>query len=318
MKKMPDTPKTLADYVEATKVDVSGAPDYAAGRRLRLKSLIVDGRPLGDYELDAASGKESAKRFTELQWLAISLIGCDADREVRTVTSLAPRSVPTADFEATTASGSLVRIELGNVVDEREKRLLNAVTGIHSEVQARLVRGIPGVTGGEFSARLYPGADPTWGDVASAADEFVSFMQDIVRRREPSVTLWPADSEYSTLKKLGACLAYLSADGPPRFSLRPALATSNHQATLQIFERLVTKKKAKFADYSEGYPVWLSIAVESVITPFQALGFVQFLQGLDSFDPAPFERVLVGCFTAGVTFTKSRQRPRYTSLDTTG
>jgi hypothetical protein len=312
MKKMPDTPKTLADYFEATKVDVSSAPDYAAGRRLRLKSLIVDGRPLGDYELDAVSGKESAKRFTELQWLAISLIGCDTDREVRAVTSLAPRSVPTADFEATTASGSLVR------VDEREKRLLNAVTGIHSEVQARLDRGIPGVTGGEFSARLYPGADPTWGDVASAAAEFASFMQDIVRRRDPSVTLWPADSEYSTLKKLGACLAYLSADKPPRFFLRPALVTSNHQATLQIFERLVTKKKAKFADYSEGYPVWLSIAVESVITPFQALGFVQFLQGLDSFDPAPFERVLVGCFTAGVTFTKSRRRPRYTSLDTTG
>lgn len=109
------------------------------------------------------------------------------------------------------------------------------MTGIHSEVQARLDRGLPGITGGEFSARLYLGADPAWGAVGSAAAEFVSFMQDIARRRDPSVTLWPADPEYPTLKKLGACLAYLSADGPPRFFLRPALVTSNHQATFQIF-----------------------------------------------------------------------------------
>ena len=55
-----------------------------------------------------------------MQWLAIALIGCDADRELRDVRRLDERSVPTADFEATTKRGEILRIELGNVVSEDE------------------------------------------------------------------------------------------------------------------------------------------------------------------------------------------------------
>lgn len=309
--------KTLADYFEAAKSDVTGGPDFTIGRRDRMKSLIVDGRPLGDHEFDASTDKKARSRFKEMQWLAISLLGCDADLELRDVRRLDERSVPTADFEATTKRGEILRIELGNVVNEQEMRSERAIRRIESEVWHRLSSNVVGVHG-EFASVLYPGISPIGSDVAPATAEFIAFIREIAAVAQPSAKLHPAGSKYGTLQKLGAHLAYLSALEEPTFQLRAAHKVSDYSVTMNSFTNLLIKKKAKVGSYSGGFPVWLAVAVESPVVPFLAIGFVQYLQNLDTLDPAPFERVLVGCYTAGVTFTKSGQKPRYTSLDTTG
>lgn len=301
--------RTLADYFEAAKSDVTGGPDFTMGRRSRMKDLIVDGEPLGDHAVDAPTEKKARSRFKEMQWLAISLLGCDADLELRDVRRLDERSVPTADFEATTKGGEILRIELGNVVDEEEMRSDRAIRRIESEVQRRLSSNVAGM-GGEFASHLYPGAAPIGSYVAPATAEFIGFIREIAAVAQPSRKLHPAGSKYGTLEKLGARLAYRGESVEPKFKLRAAHKVSDHSATMKSFMSLLSK--------TGGYPVWLVLAVESPVVPFLAIGFVQYLQSLNTIDPAPFERVLVGCYTAGVTFTDAGHRPRYTSLDTTG
>lgn len=277
----------------------------------------MDGKPLRDYEVDAPTDKQSRNRLREMQWLAIVLLGCDADSELRDIRRLDERSIPTADFEATTKRGEILRIELGNVVSEEEMRSSSAIRRMESEVQRRLRSNPDGVRGG-FSARLYPGISPTGSDVAPATAELIGFIREIAAVAVPSRKLYPAGNQYGTLQKLGAHVAYLGRREEPIFQLRATHQVSNYNATMERFARLLRKKKTKVESYSGGYPVWLAVAVESPVVPLLAIGFVQYLQSVDTVDPAPFERVLVGCHTAGATFTKSGQKPRYTSLDTTG
>ncbi len=65
--------RTLADHFEATKIEVVGPPDHTERRRQRMRSMVFDGRELGDYELEAQGDKEQEKRFQELQGMAFSI-----------------------------------------------------------------------------------------------------------------------------------------------------------------------------------------------------------------------------------------------------
>lgn len=92
-----------------------------------------------------------------------------------------------------------------------------------------------------------------------------------------------------------------------------------HRALAQ-FNAIRTQKATKIAQYSSGgaHPVWLVFGAMSFRQHFIALTLVQHLSERDDIDPAPFASVLVGCYTAGVTFTHAGKRPKYTSLTTTG
>lgn len=89
---------------------------------------------------------------------------------------------------------------------------------------------------------------------------------------------------------------------------------------MERFNVLRSQKALKIAKYSDNgaYPVWLVVGGHSLRQKFIALTLVEHLTKRDDIDPAPFERVLVGCYTAGVTFMRGGEPPRYTSLTTTG
>jgi hypothetical protein len=81
------------------------------------------------------------------------------------------------------------------------------------------------------------------------------------------------------------------------------------------FEPMFTKKAKKISQYSDGLPVWLALYGDTGMT--FPLGAVESLASREGFDPHPFERAIVGCFTAGVVFERGIL-PRYASLSATG
>jgi len=72
-------------------------------------------------------------------------------------------------------------------------------------------------------------------------------------------------------------------------------------------------KAKKVAQYSDGLPTWLVTYVDT--RTFFPLCTIDDLAKRQNFDPRPFDRVLAGCFTAGVSFEPDKS-PRYTSLTT--
>jgi hypothetical protein len=130
--------KTLADYIDET-VKVTGARSASSPRKERMKSIVIDGRPLGSYELEMEYDKEGTKLFIECQWAAVSLVGCDVDLELKEMRSLKTRrGKATPDFEATTQKGDLVRIELCRLLDEDEMKRQDVLDKIFPDVQKRL------------------------------------------------------------------------------------------------------------------------------------------------------------------------------------
>jgi hypothetical protein len=76
--------------------------------------LGFDGRPLGDHPVES-----SGKRFGERELLAMLLVSCDVDGEIRSIHTLEARpTIATPDFEATLRNGSVARIEVTRFADE--------------------------------------------------------------------------------------------------------------------------------------------------------------------------------------------------------
>lgn len=100
----------------------------------------------------------------------------------------------------------------------------------------------------------------------------------------------------------------------------PMIEPLNTADAVEAFHRTWAAKALKVDEYSDGSrrPVWLALAVHSVKQRFLSLSLVQELARTNGIDPSPFSRILVGCYTAGVTFIDGTNPPRYTSLSTTG
>jgi len=301
--------RTLAEYFEESKVQVHGGPDYFAARRVRMAAMIVDGRPVGEYETIVLRDYEGWKRFEELQWLALAMVSCDADLEFREYRSLVPRpGRATPDFEAVRADGGVVRIEIFRLIDKAERLYLDAIARIAAGAQAHIEASAPTASGQRF-VHFYD-AVPTRRDVTSAVPELAAFILSDPRLRRPSLTLWKAGPEYPTLHRLNAHVAFDDPEGSLRVIVRPDRSLANQAATVEAFYTLVDKKRQKFSEYSDGCPVWLACAVKTQL--FYPLGTIQELGQDANFDPRPFERVLAGCFTAGVTFEQPFEPPRRT------
>jgi len=122
----PAAMRTLRDHIETTRTRVHPPDLDDVVRYERMYDLRVDGTTLGEIRVDA--DREGAKRRDEIHALGHALIGCEADRELVDIRSLKPRpGRPTPDFEATTAAGGDVRIELVRLVDDAEKKMLAAL-----------------------------------------------------------------------------------------------------------------------------------------------------------------------------------------------
>jgi hypothetical protein len=295
----------------------TGAPGLTNTRLHRMLALKFDGRPLGDHELPHENEKEKLKHVNEMEALAYALVGCDVDLEIADVETLSPRpGKATPDFEAILRGGRRVRIELSRLTDEDEKRYLDVLGKIARMVEKKLA-GIDGTGGGgEVVFRFYGDTPPTVSDVKAASAEVVQVIIEQVARASPSSRLYAVGPERPTLHALGTYWALRDREGPTRMSVDPSRQRANQRAATATFLPIIMEKRTKFADYSDGKPVWLVLYVDTRL--FYPLGVINSLRGETSFDPAPFERVMLGCFTAGVIFEEANRRPQYSSLTTDG
>jgi len=311
--------KTLANYIDESGVKVTGAQSASNARSERMKAIVIDDRPLGSYEIDMEYDKEGSKRFSEYQWVAISLVGCDADLELKEIRSLKPRhGKATPDFEATTRKGDVVRIELCRLIDEDEMKLWGAFGKIFPDVQKCVDEASGNGLNGEFLVRIYREGDIQGSDVASATEQLARFIKTDQRLQAVSDILHAAGPEYPTLHRLEVRVAHRDAKGRARVVFDPDVLQSDTKKGMELLLENFDCKKVKYVDYSDGYPVWLVFIAQSYSQRFISLSLVNSLRDNDTFDSRPFDRVLLGCYTAGVTFEKPFAKPRYTSLTTTG
>lgn len=292
----------------------------------RLCAMIFDGHPLGDYPTDIPGDRESEKRFKEMQWAAVAFIGCNADFEIRELRSLVPRhGKPTADFEGTLRGGDIVRIELAGIVFELEQRQREYFARIAGDALELLIgRREPIITEGTFMYRVYDpdGVRLDRHGQSQATAELARFIESNLRlRAEPTRLLLVDDADqYPTLTSLGVYVFCQKPKGATHIMWDPIRKPLDPDAALAEFDRVRTEKTTKFAGYSDdgSIAVWLLSNVESLEQTYIALSTVQALRYVDTIDPRPFSRVMVGCVTAGVIFAEPYRRPRYTSLSTTG
>jgi len=261
--------------------------------------------------------KESTKRVNEMEGLAYALVGCDLDLEITELRCLSPRGGrATADFEATMRDGRTIRVELARLIDADEKRYLDAIGEIITRAR-RVIDATPGIDmltgGGSIVIRFY-GEVPMPHDIDDASTELANVIVKDVPRKGVGTTLWPVGADCSTLHRLGAHWAHLTYDGTTVISADASPRMGNQQAATARLLPMFAQKRAKFSDYSEGKPVWLVFYSDTQL--FYPIGIVDSLRDVETFDPRPFERVLVGCFTAGVVFETPNEKPRYTSLQT--
>jgi len=301
-----------------------GRGDPHTGRFNRLCSLVLDGKPLGDYPLDIARSAEEQQQFEELQWLGIALVGCDADLDIDQVFYIG--HTPTLpDFEASTKSGQTVRIELSRVLFGRELQQNNYFAMIAGRAQQVLERSASTAKAGEFIYRVYNESVGAISrkDAERAAAEMATFIENDERLHAPSTTLYAATDVtlYPTLSRLGIHVTHSEDDGMPiRVLWDPMSEQSDPAAAVRQFDAVRSEKARKFSRYSESgkYPVWLAFGAMSLRQHFIALTLVNSLAERDDIDPSPFARILVGCYTAGVTISCAGERPHYTSLTTSG
>ena len=171
-------PQTLSDHF-------ARSPGALPERSARLCGLIIDGLRLGDYPIGVERSREEEKRFEEMQWAGVALVGCDADLEIGELRSLAPRhDRATADFDATLRASGHARLELARIVFDVEKEQTEYFASIAGKAQELLVSEHSGNLG-TFVYRVY---DPSRTnisrqDVKTAAPELADLIRTDSRLR---------------------------------------------------------------------------------------------------------------------------------------
>jgi hypothetical protein len=309
--------RTLADYFDQ-RPRTTGAPDYTSPRYERLKRLVVNGQPLGDYDSDARLDRRAQKVFIEMQWTGIALVGCDADLEITSLQSLdEEHGKTTPDFEVMTKAGQRVLIEHSRLVVADEMQEQNARKNLLHRIQVAVDKRAD-FARGTFYVRFYSDSKLNFRDLRKATPELLAFLECVAQKPASATSLREAGPAFPTLHRLGVHVAYEPGSDLARVVVQAPMTLSSHSDDRRLFQERVDEKKAKFGGYNVGVPVWLVLSAESPTTPLKAISIVEQLRYVDSFDPRPFARVMLGCLTAGVTFSELGKLPKYTSLDTTG
>lgn len=304
---------TLRDYFHS---QFQGGSDALIER---LSAIVIDGQPLGGYETSIARNYEEQKRFEELQWAGIALVGCNADFDIREIRSVPPTGVgATADFEATLLDGSVAKLELARVVIGEDLQQASYYTKIARYAEDTLRAACAAPT--TFIYRAYDAKNIGEKDARRASDELAEFIQSEAGLRVRSTTLYRAGNAYPTLSRLGVHVCHYEDGGAEaRVLWDPLKKSVDRSALLAAFRSVFEKKRNNVRHYTaDGKPIWLVLGVPpSPYDMFRALALVQRL-GETTLNVSPFARVLVGCYTAGVEFEVGNESPIHRSLTPTG
>ncbi len=311
-----DSRRTLGDHIDATRVRVvgPGGPDRTNPWADRLKSIVVDGRKLGDHDLH--DDKEPNKRINELLGIGYALVGADVDGEIAELHSVDPRrekGKATADFIATLNTGRTVRIELCSLVDERELQYVNVLQTMMRRTNERLAAtsGVIELLGthAPIYVRFY-GAVPTPKTIEPVAQELVALILSEGSKLPYTRSMRRVGPEYPALHALDTCWTRDRSDELTHVEIHPNVLLLGRPQPKDAFRPMFEQKAAKFAAYSDdGGPVWLAMYIRSPLTI--AYGDVEAIAEREvDFDPHPFERVVVGSLTIGVTFERGQPPKR--------
>lgn len=302
--------RTLGDHIDANRVRVVGprGPDTKNPWTDRLKRIIVDGRPLADHNLE--HDKEPNKLINELLGLGYALVGADAEGEIAEVHSVAARKgKATADFVATLKNGRTVRIELCSLVDERELQYVNVLRTMMRRTNERLAAtprildrlGTHAPIHVRFCATV-----PTPRMIEPVVQELVGLILEEAEGMPLTRSMRRVGSNYPTLHSLDTRWTHYRSEKTTHVDIQPMVHLLGRPQPKDRFRPMFEQKAARFAAYSDdGSPVWLAMYINSPLTI--AYGDVETIAEREvNFDPHPFERVIVGSLTIGVTFERGK------------
>lgn len=314
--------RSIGQRLESWKRPQPGTIDYLAPWLDRAGAMIFDGIPLRDHPLDSPG-----PRAGEKEKLALLLVACDVDRQVRRIVTLSERhDQPTPDFEAQLLSGETVRIELTSFRDDVATPYVGNLEKTFDMVRQTLEGDltIEKANEGRYFVFGFPGEAPRAADAKKAAMEIVQLVKNagmlsdkrIVNEIGLRSMLEPTDCPLLT--EIGAWWC-VSAVSQPDFRVQYTVAADvvDYNRILAAVPTVLANKSHKIAGYSDGglYPVWLAVFMADGIS-YSPLSALQELRHCVP-DPTeyPFERILIGLSTAGILLERDiSKRSYYNSL----
>lgn len=293
-------PRTIRDaYGE---LPASNLPERGA----RVCALMFDGTPLGNHPEET-----SGNRFGEKESLAMVLVSCEVDSEIQSIRTLEARpNTNTPDFEARQVNGSIVRIEMTRFADELIAEYMGNMNALFNIVQAvrrdnaTLAAHIEGLhvlfDFDEAPRALFRHA---------VADEMVQLLLGIQRESATVFEVLEPPPECHQLRRLGVTWAVMAVDQPETYvRFQPPLDLADHRRMVSTAPTVLESKKRRYQQYSDSgsVPVWLAVFVADTISG-SGLTAIQTLAGdVSQLDPAPFQRIVIGNFVAGIIIDSER------------
>ncbi|HTU81710.1 MAG TPA: hypothetical protein VMF61_06250 [Candidatus Acidoferrales bacterium] len=245
--------KTYREFLEETKVRISGAPDRMVSVRARIADFVIDGRPIGDSAVDAQRTKQQYQRFVDQQWCAVILTGTGVDRDVVEARTLPERSnVPTPDFELKLRAGRSVYFEVTQLTDEHEREYISTIGRIArlAEQKLRNIQLTSPRLRGEFHVRFYD-APPRPQEIDQAAEELSLMILTHPDLESVGTTFSRTGAEYSTSSRLGMHVVRSSMDGEVRVTTQPMhYVLDGTKRITSRFDEAFGKKAGKFGRYT--------------------------------------------------------------------
>lgn len=293
----------------------------------RLCSIVIDGRQLGTYEFDVTRTRADWKRFVEIQWAGFALVGCDADLRIAELRTQPERgNATTPDFEATLKAGGSGQIELVRLVLEDEVPQIKYYDDIGRETQVALSQG-PYANAGEFIFRSQDGIHAIGNpEVAAIKAELATYIQTTPELQHVSTylvgpRLYGRVNEFPLLTQFNIAAVHRTTGAPVRVLWAPLPADFDDDQIVKDFvDGSLRKKMDNFAKGYDtaGTAVQLLVAIPpSPIQTLRAASLIYTLRGYPSLDVGPFERVMFGAYTCGVTFV-GNQPPAFTGITRDG
>ena len=294
--------RTIGDHIDAARDRVDSSRAFSIVHE-RLKNLIFDGKRLADFEL--SDDREQSKRQNEMLALGHVLVGTNVDLDISSIVSLNTKELrSTPDFEAQLISDKRVRIEVVRIADRNEKQYLDALTDILRRTNEALnaTDGIVDLIGptGPFYFGIYARA-PLKKEVIDISFELSKLVLVDGPSLSRSLSMRRVGEEYPILHSLETHWTREPSDANVTLKTSAFGHLIHRGNPLEAMAKKFAEKSAKFDDYSYGrVPVWLAFYVDTPMS--YPLGTVTGIANSKDLDPAPFERLLIGCLTHGTVY----------------
>lgn len=301
--------ETARERWERTKVVVHGdhAPDLMAERRDRWSNVIVDGRPMGGHFTDET-------HFEEAACLAIILVSCDADREIKCLRRLPERQTTTTpDYEAALTDGRTVRIEVTQFVDQDTMDYQNRWNAVFNTVREvrKSDKDLDGRLLGLHIVFDFPRGAPSYETTEQVTGELVAVLQTFDSKLELFQRV-AIPKAYPYLCRCGGIYSIQGRDDKPGTVLFTLpVWISNADRILDSANRMFDKKAGKHTGYSDNdaVTVWLAAFARDAAAGTNLTALYDLKANAKDILVEPFEQLMIANAVAGLRVDADRNHP---------